>query len=155
MKYFFTYKTTIGNITIAEEDNHIIMIKFKEDVGSAIKKETPLIKEAINQLSQYFEGKRQTFDLPLRSDGTDFQQKVWAALQRIPYGQVWSYKRLAEEIGNPKACRAVGMANNRNPISIVVPCHRVIGSDGSLVGYASGIENKRWLLELEQKNFIS
>ena len=151
MKHYYTYKTIVGNITITEEDNHIIMIKFKEDSEDAVKKETSLIKEVIKQLSQYFDGKREEFDLPLKSVGTDFQQRVWAALQRIPYGQVWSYKRLAQEIGNPKACRAVGMANNKNPISIVVPCHRVIGSNGSLVGYASGIENKRYLLNLEQQ----
>jgi len=149
MQYYNTYKTAIGNICIGENNNHIVMIKFKEDVGSAVKKETPLIKETFKQLSQYFEGKRNQFDLPLHLDGTDFQVKVWNALLRIPYGQVWSYKRLAEEIGNPKACRAVGLANNRNPISIVVPCHRVIGSNGSLTGYASGLDNKRYLLDLE------
>ena len=151
MQYYYTYETIVGNIIITEEENHIIMIKFKEDVEGAVKKNTPLITEAINQLTQYFEGKRQTFDLPLKLNGTVFQKKVWEALQRIPYGQVWSYKRLAEEIGNPKACRAVGMANNRNPISIVVPCHRVIGSDGSLVGYATGVKKKRYLLDLEQQ----
>ena len=149
MQYYNTYKTVIGNICIGENNNHIVMIKFKEDVGSAVKKETPLIKETIKQLSQYFEGKRNRFDLPLQLDGTNFQVKVWNALLRIPYGQVWSYKRLAEEVGNPKACRAVGLANNRNPISIVVPCHRVIGSNGSLTGYASGLDNKRYLLDLE------
>ena len=149
MQYYNTYKTAIGNISIGENNHHIVMIKFKEDVGSAVKKETPLIKETIKQLSQYFEGKRNQFDLPLHLDGTDFQVRVWNALLRIPYGQVWSYKRLAEEIGNPKACRAVGLANNRNPISIVVPCHRVIGSNGSLIGYASGLDNKRYLLDLE------
>ena len=151
MQYYNTYKTAIGNISIGENNHHIVMIKFKEDVGSAVKKETPLIKETIKQLSQYFEGKRNQFDLPLQMNGTDFQRKVWNALLRIPYGQVWSYKRLAEEVGNPKACRAVGLANNRNPISIVVPCHRVIGSNGSLTGYASGLDNKRYLLDLESK----
>jgi len=114
------------------------------------KKETPLIKKAARQFSEYFEGKRKSFKLPLNFSGTDFQMKVWKALQNIPYGKTVSYGEIAARTGNPKACRAVGMANNRNPIAIIVPCHRVIGHDGSLTGYAGGLKLKQHLLELEK-----
>jgi len=114
------------------------------------KKETPLIKKAALQFGEYFEGKRKSFNLPLTMQGTDFQIKVWNALKKIPYGKTISYGKLAAMIGNPKACRAVGMANNRNPIAIIIPCHRVIGNDGSLTGYGGGLELKRQLLELEK-----
>jgi methylated-DNA-[protein]-cysteine S-methyltransferase len=113
--------------------------------------ETPLLKKAAQELQEYFIGKRKRFDLPLSPQGTDFQQKVWKALQDIPYGAVCSYKDIARAIGNEKACRAVGGANNKNPISIIIPCHRVIGANGSLVGYGGGIEIKKQLLALEQK----
>jgi len=105
--------------------------------------------EAIRQLRDYFQGTRREFDLPLRLQGTAFQRRVWDALTEIPYGATWSYGELAQRIDNPKASRAVGLANGRNPISIVVPCHRVIGADGSLTGYGGGLERKRWLLAHE------
>jgi methylated-DNA-[protein]-cysteine S-methyltransferase len=101
------------------------------------------------QLAQYFSGKRREFDLPLHASGSPFQQRVWAALREIPYGETWSYGHTAEAIGAPTASRAVGLANGQNPISIVVPCHRVIGANGSLTGYGGGIEAKRWLLSHE------
>jgi methylated-DNA-[protein]-cysteine S-methyltransferase len=104
---------------------------------------------ARGQLEEYFAGTRQAFDLPLAAEGTDFQRRVWDALLGIPYGTTISYLELARRIGDPKAVRAVGLANGRNPISIIVPCHRVIGSDGSLTGYGGGIERKRWLLQHE------
>ncbi len=107
---------------------------------------------AVCQLKEYFAGKRKIFDFPYQLKGTDFQQKVWAALCEIPYGQTRTYKDIALAIGNPRACRAVGMANNKNPMSIVVPCHRVIGSNGKLVGYGSGLDMKQALLQLEAKN---
>ena len=100
----------------------------------------------LRQLSEYFAGTRREFDLPLRPDGTPFQTRVWRELVEIPYGETWSYGQLAKRIGNPSASRAVGLANGRNPISILVPCHRVIGADGSLTGYGGGLERKRWLL---------
>jgi methylated-DNA-[protein]-cysteine S-methyltransferase len=103
----------------------------------------------VRQLSEYFTGTRREFDLPLRLDGTTFQTRVWRELVEIPYGETWSYGRLATRIGNPSASRAVGLANGRNPISILVPCHRVIGADGSLTGYGGGLERKRWLLAHE------
>jgi methylated-DNA-[protein]-cysteine S-methyltransferase len=106
---------------------------------------------ATRQLGEYFDGGRQEFDLPLALDGTAFQQTVWAALLGIGYGQTVSYGQLADQIGRPTASRAVGLANGRNPVSIIVPCHRVVGSDGSLTGYGGGIDSKRRLLDLEQR----
>ena len=109
----------------------------------------PLLKKAVKQLDEYFAGRRKEFNLPLSMKGTAFQKKVWAALQEIPYGETRSYGDIAKAIGKPKAARAVGMANNRNPVSIIVPCHRVIGSNGSLVGYGGGLKAKEFLLKLE------
>ena len=111
--------------------------------------ETELIKRAKKQLFEYFEGKRKNFDLPLLKEGTPFQISVWSALEKIPYGETRSYKDIAIAINNPKAVRSVGMANNRNKIAIFIPCHRVIGADGKLVGYGGGLHIKRFLLELE------
>jgi len=107
--------------------------------------------EAIRQLQEYFSGNRQEFDLPLALEGTDFQLRVWRCLQTIPYGQTFSYLQLAEKIGNPKAVRAVGLANGANPIPIIIPCHRVIGSNGSLTGFGGGLPNKQKLLALESR----
>lgn len=107
------------------------------------------LPQAIQQLEEYFAGSRRAFDLPLRVHGTEFQQRVWRALTEIPYGTTWSYGELARRIGNPNASRAVGLANGRNPISILVPCHRVIGADGSLTGYGGGLPRKQWLLAHE------
>ena len=101
---------------------------------------------AMLQLQEYFKGQRRNFDLPTAPEGTPFQKKVWQALLQIPYGHTWSYGQLAAHIGQPKASRAVGLANGRNPLSIIVPCHRVIGANGQLTGYGGGIERKRWLL---------
>lgn len=146
----------IGKLLICEEDEHITKILFfhSEDNYGLKKNErkcTPLIKKCILQLNEYFEGKRKDFDLPLKPSGTAFQLKDWATLQKIPYGKTCSYKDIAIAIGNEKACRAVGMANHNNPISIVIPCHRVVGADGSLTGYGGGLHIKKYLLELEQK----
>jgi methylated-DNA-[protein]-cysteine S-methyltransferase len=107
------------------------------------------LSAAVRQLTEYFAGTRREFDLPLRLQGTTFQTRVWRELTEIPYGQTWSYGQLAHRIDKPSASRAVGLANGRNPISILVPCHRVIGADGSLTGYGGGIERKRWLLAHE------
>jgi len=153
---FYEYDTLLGRITIAENAGHIVRLSPAFDAGCLHggKSETPLIREAFRQLTMYFDGKLFEFSLPLAPQGTDFMQSVWRALQEIPYGETVSYTDIAVKIGNPKASRAVGMANNRNPIAIVIPCHRVIGSDGRLVGYRSGLENKRKLLELEVLNVI-
>lgn len=107
------------------------------------------LPETVRQLGEYFAGRRRDFDLSLRLDGTEFQRRVWNMLKEIPYGATWSYGELAKRIDKPNASRAVGLANGRNPISILVPCHRVIGADGSLTGYGGGLERKQWLLAHE------
>ncbi|WP_102409149.1 methylated-DNA--[protein]-cysteine S-methyltransferase [Parabacteroides bouchesdurhonensis] len=151
MKYSYTYTTPVGDLEIQANENAITHITYRPNETPAIQKETPLIKKAYKQIEEYFQGKRTSFDLPLSLEGTPFQKKVWEALRTIPYGETWSYKQVAEAIGNNKACRAVGMANNRNPISIVIPCHRVIGANGKLVGYGGGLPNKEYLLQLERQ----
>jgi methylated-DNA-[protein]-cysteine S-methyltransferase len=154
MKNSFYYDTKIGRIEIEENGEAITKIDYvQNDIEElADRKETELIKEAIKQLNEYFQGKRSIFDLPLAPEGTEFQKKVWNALKEIPFGETKSYGEIAKIIGNEKASRAVGMANNKNPIMIVIPCHRVIGANGKLVGYAAGLEVKENLLSLE-KNY--
>jgi methylated-DNA-[protein]-cysteine S-methyltransferase len=115
----------------------------------------PLLEEAERQLGEYFGGKRETFDLPLAFAGTPFQIEVWRALLTIPYGETRSYSEIARQIGHPAAVRAVGAANGRNPLSIIAPCHRVIGASGALTGFAGGIEVKRFLLDLEHRNLFN
>jgi methylated-DNA-[protein]-cysteine S-methyltransferase len=110
----------------------------------------PVLVDAAEQLSAYFAGERDDFDLPLAASGTDFQHTVWAALVEIPYGETISYGELARRVGNPNASRAVGLANGRNPLPIIVPCHRVIGANGTLTGYGGGVERKQWLLDHER-----
>ena len=119
---------------------------------SSSEKRCAVSDNAFKQINEYFEGKRKTFDFLIKAEGTDFQKKVWRALCAIPYGETRTYKEIAQAVGSPKACRAVGMANNRNPISFAVPCHRVIGADGSLVGYGGGLDLKQKLLEMERLN---
>ncbi|MGE5580191.1 MAG: methylated-DNA--[protein]-cysteine S-methyltransferase [Bacillota bacterium] len=153
MKSIWYYDYPIGKIGIAEEDGcitHVVFDNGKEPTGFELAR-TPLIEKAAAQLREYFEGKRTEFDLPLSLAGTDFQRSVWKALQEIPWGETRSYKDIAVRIGKPRATRAVGMANNRNPIPIIVPCHRVVGSDGSLTGYGGGLPVKQRLLELEKR----
>jgi len=118
--------------------------------GDGWRRDDRLFAAAIDQLGAYFAGELTDFDLRLAPHGTDFQRRVWAALRTIPYGTTTSYGELAAELGNPGASRAVGLANGRNPIAIIVPCHRVIGSDGTLTGYGGGLDRKRWLLDHEQ-----
>lgn len=153
MKYIRYIDTIIGKIGIIEENEQIIEVAINEEKkkDEFVKKDTKLLNKAAKQLEEYFEGKRKDFDLPLKQEGTEFMQKVWQALQEIPYGETRSYKQVAEMIKNPKAVRAVGMANNKNNIPIIIPCHRVIGSNGKLVGYALGLEIKQALLDLEKK----
>ncbi len=149
----YSYESPFGLLTLAEENNKLTNCNFGNSPKlpqNAEIKETKLIKEAWLQLQQYFNGYRKTFELPLAPQGTTFQQAAWQALLTIPYGQTASYKDMAVKISNPKACRAIGMANNKNPIGIIIPCHRVIGSNGKLVGYAGGLDIKQKLLELEK-----
>lgn len=144
----FSYDTKIGRITISADEENILEVSLRELEGEV--KETLLIKRAFEQLNEYLDGKRKSFELPLAPKGTDFQKQVWDALLKIPYGKTASYKDIATAIGNKNACRAVGMANNKNPIMIIIPCHRVIGSNGNLTGYAGGLNIKKQLLDIEQ-----
>ena len=146
------YDTSVGKLIIGEENGAITRVTWTQLPKDYLQEETELILECRNQLEEYFAGKRMTFDLPLAPKGTEFQQKVWSALQDIPYGEVCTYKDIAVAIDNPKGCQAVGGANGKNPIAIIIPCHRVIGKNGKLVGYAGGMENKKFLLELEKSH---
>ncbi len=146
--------TPIGRLRMEEDACGITMLKLEREDPAP--EETggdgrfiPLLKK---ELPEYFAGRRKAFDIPLSVRGTEFQKKVWAALRTIPYGETRSYGEIAAAVGNPKAARAVGMANNKNPILILTPCHRVIGADGSMVGFGCGISRKVYLLELEKKN---
>lgn len=155
MKKIAVYETQLGYIQIGYDTNmpnvltHLSLLKEKPMEFGKKDEFTDIVYE---EIIQYFKRKRKTFDFKYELKGTDFQIKVWQALCDIPYGETRTYKDIAIAIGNDKACRAVGMANNQNPIAIVVPCHRVIGSNGKLVGYASGLEIKSFLLNLENKN---
>jgi len=145
---YAVYPTRWRSMKIEYTDEAITAISFTDEpIGGD---PTELSEAASKQINEYFMGLRTEFDLPLAPQGTDFQQKVWAALQQIPFGQTRTYKDIAVAIGDENASRAVGMANNKNPIAIVIPCHRVIGADGSLTGYAGGLEMKQTLLDLER-----
>lgn len=153
MEYWNTYKTRIGTIRIVENENKISRIetvKVNTEYFRGEKIETTLIKKAYKQILEYLEGKRKEFTLALLIKGTKFQEKVWNALLEIPYGETRTYGEISKKIGNEKASRAVGRASHNNPIMIVVPCHRVIGSNKKLVGYAGGLDIKETLLKLEQ-----
>lgn len=146
----YVYAMPQGRMTIVDSGGAVVRIGFGVlDVEGSALSPTALTNEAATQLMEYFAGKRRTFSLPLAPKGTPFQKEVWQALSSIPYGQTRSYADIAAQVGRPKAFRAVGMANNRNPIPIVIPCHRVVGSSGDMVGYAYGTKIKRYLLELE------
>lgn len=142
-----TMPSPLGPLTLTARQNRLVSILFGEAAGS--ESGDPVLREARRQLEEYFAGSRRDFDLPLGASGTPFQQQVWRALGTIPFGQTASYSDVARLIGRPRAVRAVGAANGRNPLAIVVPCHRVIGSDGQLTGYAGGLEVKCWLLAHE------
>jgi methylated-DNA-[protein]-cysteine S-methyltransferase len=151
-----TMKSPVGELTLVAGDNGLAAILWENDDPGRVRlhpisenKSHPVLLETERQLNEYFSGKRKTFSLPLDFRGTEFQRKVWAALLTIPFGETRSYAQIAKQIENPKAVRAVGAANGKNPISIVTPCHRVIGSTGKLTGFAGGLENKARLLALE------
>lgn len=148
--------TPVGPVVLTATDEAVIGLRFGTAVpeGSVPVPEeeaAPLLREAAAQLREYFAGTRRAFTLPLAPVGTEFQQRVWEALRTIPCGETRTYRQIAEQIGHDRACRAVGMANNRNPIAILIPCHRVIGHDGGMTGYAAGIGIKEQLLHLEKK----
>ena len=144
-------ESPLGFLEIRASSKGVTEVKFVKNAGLEING-SPLTEEAVKQLKEYFDGQRRTFEVKLDIKGTDFQLKVWKGLMDIPYGHTWSYKELASYIDNPKAIRAVGGANNKNPVSILIPCHRVIGANGKLVGYGGGLEKKQWLLNHEKQN---
>jgi methylated-DNA-[protein]-cysteine S-methyltransferase len=147
------YSSPVGTIEIAASEKGITSLLFREESPAGdYEKASGLIKECITQLDLYFNRKLRKFTFAIAPSGTEFQLRVWKLLLEIPYGKTISYYGLAKQLGNVKSIRAAGMANGRNPLSIIIPCHRVIGSDGSLVGYAGGLWRKRWLLEHEQNN---
>ena len=149
MDYFYK-KSKIGYITIFEENKKIVKLKFGKIKSNYNFTLTPLIKKTFEELDEYFERKRKTFDIPINPEGTPFQKKVWEELTKIPYGTYQTYKDIALKINNENASRAVGNANNKNPILIIIPCHRVIGSDKKLKGYREGINIQEKLLNIEQ-----
>lgn len=150
---FMRFASPIGDITVAENGTALTHVLFGTETlpTPCPEGDNPLLCRARDAILAYLDGQLHEFDLPLAAQGTPFQQTVWAALQTIPYGQTRSYGQIAAQINKPKACRAVGMANHHNPISIIIPCHRVIGADGRLTGYGGGLDIKAHLLELEAR----
>jgi len=153
-EFYATLPSPIGLLSVLASNRGLAEVRFANHrqalpVTGECKNE--FIEAGLEQLKEYFASKRQVFDLTLDEGGTDFQRSVWAALRAIPFGETASYGDIAKAINNPNAARAVGMANNRNPLPIITPCHRVIGSDGSLTGFGGGLDIKRWLLEHERK----
>ncbi|MBJ7354427.1 MAG: methylated-DNA--[protein]-cysteine S-methyltransferase [Thermoleophilaceae bacterium] len=153
--HFATTDSPIGELLVLGDDRtvHGLLMNGDGDFDrrkDGLTHDQRAFAQTIEQLNEYFAGERDAFDLPLRPEGTEFQRAVWRALEAIPYGETRSYGEIAVAVGRPRAARAVGMANNRNPIAVIVPCHRVIGAGGALVGYAGGLERKTWLLAHER-----
>lgn len=145
-------ETEIGRLYLAEEHGCIVRLAVGQAPEQDELGESSLLKQAEAEVTEYLAGERRTFTVPMRAEGTPFQKAVWDALQRIPFGETRCYGEIALEVGNPKGARAVGMACNRNPILLMIPCHRVVGSTGKLVGFACGLPMKEWLLQLESFN---
>ena len=148
-QFLATYESPLGTLYLTSNQDALLGVSFYPVISDEYTIH-PVLEMAIEQLDAYFRGKLKHFTIPLALHGTTFQKLVWESLSAIPYGDVVCYQDIANAIGNPKAFRAVGMANNKNPISIIIPCHRVIGKQGSLVGYAGGLERKQWLLSHER-----
>lgn len=161
----YYYDTKLGKLFIAEDGTAVTCVELVKEkdssqfsqwlekrFGSILLEESELLQEAAKQLREYFDGTRKQFTVSLNPKGTSFQQKVWKALQDIPYGETRTYGQIAAAVGNGKASRAVGMANHNNPIMLLIPCHRVIGANKGLVGYAGGLDVKEWLLKLEAQH---
>ncbi|MCP4750047.1 MAG: methylated-DNA--[protein]-cysteine S-methyltransferase [Proteobacteria bacterium] len=157
MKKYWFYPAPFGDLMLVGENGKIEQVNFPNRHRNASPPQDWLLDQdeftdAVQQFKEYFSGRRRTFSLELNPVGTDFQKTVWRELEKIPYGATIHYGELADRIGNPKASRAVGAANGRNPIPVVIPCHRVIGKDGSLTGFGGGLEVKKFLLHLETEN---
>ena len=148
----YTFNTPIGFLTIREEEKKLTKLFWEANSVQTMKNElhSDFLYEVYTQVNEYLTGRRKQFDVPLKYQGTQFQQSVWQELQKIPYGETRSYQEIAAVIGNEKAVRAVGQANNKNPIMIIIPCHRVIHKNGDITGFACGLEVKQYLLELEK-----
>jgi len=155
MMYQTYMESPVGRLLLAGDEETLQVVSFEKDKAGPADlphRGSPLLRKAVEQLKSYFAGDLRKFDLPLKMEGTPFQLSVWRALQDIPYGETTSYGELARRVGTPKGSRAIGLANGSNPIAIVVPCHRVIGSNGKLTGYGGGLDNKETLLALERKH---
>lgn len=151
-EYFKTFLKTAEHLLKIESDEHAVKaISFVKQTEDSSEFQPEILDNAKQQLQSYFEGNLQSFNLKLDPDGTDFQKKVWDLLYKIPYGKTWTYADMANKLGDPKVIRAAASANGKNPVAIIIPCHRVIGTNGSLTGYAGGLENKRFLLDLENR----
>lgn len=146
MNYRLVFSSPVGFITLESNQKAITALKFGKSGAS---RKHPLLDKAQKQLGEYFAGKRKKFILPLEPEGSSFQKTVWNSLKRVPYGKVKNYEKIAKAIKNPKACRAVGTACGKNPIPIIIPCHRIVAKDNSLGGFSSGLNKKRYLLKLE------
>ncbi len=151
-------KSPVGELTLIANANALVAILWENDKPNRVriadvesKPNHPILEKTAKQLSQYFSGKRTQFEIDFEFYGTEFQKKVWRALTEIPYGETQTYLQIAKKIRSPKSCRAVGAANGKNPISLMVPCHRVIGSNGNLTGFAGGLKAKKYLLDLEKE----
>lgn len=155
-QYKLDYPSPIGVLEIIGTEEAVVSILFTEETEKPVNVKQPatpqVLLDAYEQLDEYFKGERQTFTFPFTVDGTLFQKKVWESLQEIPFGKTASYKEIAVSIGNDQAIRAVGSANGKNKLSIVIPCHRIIGSNGKLTGYAGGLWRKEWLLQHEKES---
>jgi methylated-DNA-[protein]-cysteine S-methyltransferase len=147
------YISPLGPVEITEANGLITSISFEDELDDQVQTSASnsILQNAIQQLDEYFQGNRTSFDLPIKANGTDFQQKVWTELQHIPYGQTITYQHLALRLGNMKVIRAAASANGKNPLGIIIPCHRVVGVDGKLTGYAGGLHRKQWLLAHEAR----
>lgn len=143
-------ETPVGILEIKGDAEGLASVLFKDSDDVVVSEKIPKeLQDSVNQLQEYFDGKRKEFNIKLSPEGTDFQKKVWKQLEGIPFGKTATYQQMANQLGDPKVIRAAASANGKNPISIIIPCHRVIGSDGSLTGYAGGLHRKKWLLEFE------
>ena len=156
--FYKKIKSPVGELKLVASSNALVAVLWESERRNRVKLDTPklapehpILLETERQLSEYFAGKRTQFDLPLEPDGSEFQKTVWHALRQIPFGRTQSYLNLAKAVGSPKASRAVGAANGKNPLSIIVPCHRVVGANGSLTGFAGGLHAKAMLLALEAR----
>jgi methylated-DNA-[protein]-cysteine S-methyltransferase len=157
--FYKEIESPVGKLKLVASSNALVAVLWKRERPNRVKLDTmtlapqhPILLETERQLAEYFSGERIQFDLPLQPDGSEFQKKVWQALREIPFGQTRSYLDLAKALGSSKAARAIGAANGKNPLSIIVPCHRVVGADGSLTGFAGGVETKAALLALENRS---